>query len=185
MKKNNLIISYNNLFNDNFCKEIIDYFNENSNLHERRNANVTKKALTIVDTFLPLESPNPLIKKFSSIFYKDIMPDYLNKIKIRNNNLLSLNPFHQIQKIEPTEGKHGFYCERCTGISSYLILGYTLFLNNIDEGGELEFLFQHHRIKPKKGSICLFPVNTAYLQRDNTPLSNTRYTISGWVGYFN
>ena len=34
---------------------------------------------------------------------------------------------------------------------------WSLFLNDVEEGGELEFLNYPLRIKPKKGSIVLFP----------------------------
>jgi hypothetical protein len=183
--KNNLILTYKNLFDSNFCEEIIKFFNENSSLHESRNFNTVKTTLKLQDTFLPINYQNPIIEKFSSSFSKFIMPDYLGKNKIRNFHLLKLNPYHQIQKINPTEGKHYFYCERCIPSSSHLVLGYTLFLNDIEEGGELEFLNQSHRIKATQGSISLFPVGLTHLQRDNTPLQNVRYTMSGWLGYFN
>ena len=63
-------------------------------------------------------------------------------------------------------------------------LAWSLFLNNVEEGGELEFLNYSMRIKPKKGSIVLFPAYFTHVHRGNPPISNTKYIATGWYRHF-
>jgi len=59
---------------------------------------------------------------------------------------------------------------------------YTLYLNDVKDGGETEFLhFPKCNVKPKKGSLLLFPVNFPYVHRGNIPLSGDKYIMTGWV----
>ena len=46
--------------------------------------------------------------------------------------------------------------EHCNEVNSkQTLLAWGLFLNDVEEGGELEFLYQSKRIKPKKGDFVL------------------------------
>jgi hypothetical protein len=56
-----------------------------------------------------------------------------------------------------------------------------VYLNDIVEGGETEFLHQRKRIKPKKGTVLLFPPYFTHTHRGNPPLSNEKYAITGWM----
>ena len=49
---------------------------------------------------------------------------------------------------------------------------HTLFLNDVEEGGELEFLHQSIRIKPRKGDFVIFLAFFTHLHRGNPPLSD-------------
>jgi hypothetical protein len=59
-------------------------------------------------------------------------------------------------------------------------LVWTLYLNDVEEGGETEFLYQHTRIKPKKGLFTIFPSSWTHMHRGNPPLSNEKYIGTGW-----
>ena len=59
-------------------------------------------------------------------------------------------------------------------------LTYMVYLNDIKEGGETEFLYQRTRLKPKKGTIVLFPTYYTHTHRGNPPLKGTKYAITGW-----
>ena len=56
-----------------------------------------------------------------------------------------------------------------------------LYLNDIDEGGETEFLYQHKRVPPKAGTIVIWPTGFSHTHRGNPPLSNTKYIVTGWL----
>ena len=92
-------------------------------------------------------------------------------------------PF-KIQKTKPGEGFHSWHIEKTldnTSISSKRVLVWTLYLNDIEEGGETEFLFQHTRIKSKKGRVCFFPAHFPYVHRGNPPLKDTKYIATSWL----
>ena len=58
---------------------------------------------------------------------------------------------------------------------------WTFYLNDIEEGGETEFLYQSLRIKPKQGTLCLFPAYYTHTHRGNPPLKETKHIITGWI----
>ena len=59
-------------------------------------------------------------------------------------------------------------------------LTFYMFLNDVDEGGELEFA-NHYTIRPKKGQLILFPTTWVYAYKQNIPVTNAGYVVSGFV----
>ena len=58
-----------------------------------------------------------------------------------------------------------------------------VYLNDVTEGGETEFLYQKCRFKPEKNTILIWPAQFTHVHRGNPPLSNDKYIITGWVEY--
>jgi hypothetical protein len=63
------------------------------------------------------------------------------------------------------------------------LLAWSLYLNDVDEGGETEFLYQSMRIKPKMGTFVLWPAFFTHTHRGNPPLSGLKYIATGWVEF--
>ena len=55
-----------------------------------------------------------------------------------------------------------------------------IYLNDVEEGGETEFLYQPKRIKAEKGKIVIFPADFMHTHRGNPPISNEKYVLTGW-----
>ena len=64
-----------------------------------------------------------------------------------------------------------------------LIKTYILYLNDVEEGGETELLYQSMRFKPEAGTLLLFPAGFTHTHRGNPPLSGEKYIMTGWVEY--
>jgi|TARA_R100001015_G_C4632264_1_gene195598 hypothetical protein len=95
-------------------------------------------------------------------------------------------PFHytnlKIQKTLPTEGYHVWHVEYNKGYHNEArAFVYSIYLNDVEEGGETEFLHFSKRIKPKKGRIVIWPAAFPYLHRGNPPLSGEKYILTSWV----
>lgn len=88
----------------------------------------------------------------------------------------------KIQRTLPGGGYHVWHIERSGTCLDSLkrVLAYTLYLNDVEEGGETEFLIQNMRVKPKKGRVCFFPAHFPYLHRGNPPLSGEKYIMTSW-----
>lgn len=91
---------------------------------------------------------------------------------------------YMIQKTPPGKGFHSWHTEWFHTLDSIdRVAVWTAYLNDIKEGGETEFLYQHKRISPKTGTICIFPAFYTHVHRGNPPLKNTKYIITGWVEF--
>ena len=58
-----------------------------------------------------------------------------------------------------------------------------LYLNDVDEGGETEFLNQHLRIRPKCGRLVICPAFWTHFHRGNPPINGVKYMINGWMEF--
>ncbi|MFT5453423.1 MAG: hypothetical protein ACI9N9_002933 [Enterobacterales bacterium] len=67
--------------------------------------------------------------------------------------------------------------------SLHRVLLILLYLNDIEDGGETEFYYQHQKIKPQKGSLILAPVNFTHTHRGCVPISSDKYVLASWVLY--
>ena len=58
---------------------------------------------------------------------------------------------------------------------------FSIYLNDVEEGGETEFLHFSKRVKPKTGRIVIWPAAFPYLHRGNPPLSGEKYILTSWM----
>ena len=88
-----------------------------------------------------------------------------------------------IQRTLPGQGYHVWHCENehMYRTSNSRVLAVMMYLNDVEEGGETEFLFQHKRFKPKKGRVLLWPSGFTHTHRGNSPLAGEKYIITGWL----
>ena len=85
-----------------------------------------------------------------------------------------------IQKTQPKGGGfHSFHAEDVTWMSKERHLAWSVYLNDVDEGGETEFLYQQLKIKPVAGRVAIWPGSFTHLHRGNPP-STDKYIATGW-----
>ena len=89
----------------------------------------------------------------------------------------------KMQKTVKGGGYHIWHCEALSKVSRDRALAWMVYLNDVEEGGETEFLYQKTRFKPKKGQILVWPSQFTHMHRGNPPLSNDKYILTGWVEY--
>jgi|TARA_R100001463_G_scaffold15275_1_gene39881 hypothetical protein len=85
-------------------------------------------------------------------------------------------------KCQKTPIGGGFHAWHSDNLPSYTrrILVWMIYLNDVEEGGETEFLYQPKRIKAEKGKIVIFPADFMHTHRGNPPISNEKYVLTGW-----
>ena len=95
-------------------------------------------------------------------------------------------PFHftniKIQKTLPTEGYHVWHLEHGVGYGiEPRAFVFSIYLNEVEEGGETEFINFSKRVKPKTGRIAIWPAGFPYVHRGNPPLSGEKYILTSWM----
>tara|TARA_B100001996_G_scaffold302590_1_gene243230 strand:+ start:816 stop:1436 length:621 start_codon:yes stop_codon:yes gene_type:complete len=86
-----------------------------------------------------------------------------------------------IQRTRPREGYNIFHCEQGGNGSWKRVLATSLYLNDVREGGETEFLYQSQRIQPKAGRFLIWPAGFTHTHRGNPPLSGEKFLATSWV----
>jgi hypothetical protein len=89
----------------------------------------------------------------------------------------------KIQKYLPSEGYHVWHCEADRREHGSRIMFALLYLNDVEAGGETEFLYQSKRVQPKAGRLILAPAAFTHAHRGNPPLSGEKYVINSWFDF--
>ena len=91
----------------------------------------------------------------------------------------------KLQKTPPRGGYHVWHCEHGAGRGHEgRVLAWTLYLNDVPDGeGETEFLWQGVRVKPKTGTVCIFPASFTHAHRGNPVYSCDKYIATGWYNF--
>jgi len=123
-------------------------------------------------------------KPFVDFFFTKIYPLYTQHYSILKRTSHHTIFDMKIQKTSPGgEGYHNWHVEQDTMGSRNRLMAFMVYLNDVEEGGETEFLYQKCRFKPKRNTLLLWPANYTHVHRGNPPLSNDKFILTGWVEY--
>ena len=111
---------------------------------------------------------------------------YLENTGAADSYSMALDSFKftnlKIQKTLPTEGYHVWHVEHGKGFENEArAFVFSVYLNDVEDGGETEFLHFSKRVKPKKGRIVIWPSGFPYVHRGNPPLSDKKYILTSWM----
>ena len=184
----NFIVTIDNAIEPKICEKIIEKLNEQNNFMVSNQPQRVDKQWDGQSTLESMTTDD-----CSKVFSK-ALDEYLNLYKqIFPINCSSFfeegNIFFENFKFQETPisgGFHNWHSENNAGPyeSKTRFLAWSIFLNDVEEGGELEFLNYSMRIKPKKGSMVLFPAYFTHTHRGNPPISNIKYIATGWYRHF-
>jgi len=160
------------------CKDLINLFETSKERHEYVNDGITKM------TQLIYEDTDYSLETYVNELHK-IVSKYKKKYNYIDQGQEPWNIFKdvKIQKYQPHESYFTWHSES-TGIQNThkRILVFTTYLNNVEDKGETEFLYQQTKIKPKEGKTILFPPFWTHTHRGN-PSKDIKYIITGWYTY--
>jgi len=184
------IMVVDDAFSENYCTHAISYLEnaiESGYAMDRKKDTGRDKTVTDDSQFflsaLPTGyMPQTISKEFNDIFWGQIYPVYNDKYDI-----LSSMSRHNIfaskyQKTKKGEGYHVWHCEHDKSTPNRM-MAWILYLNDVEEGGETEFLYQHLRVQPKQGRFVMWPAAFTHPHRGNPPLSGEKYIGTGWVEF--
>lgn len=86
------------------------------------------------------------------------------------------------QRTSPGGGYHEWHYENAAASASNRELVWTIYLNTMPDGeAETEFLYQRRRVRPKKGTVCVFPAGLTHVHKGNTVFTEDKYILTGWA----
>jgi len=190
----NFILQYDNLFSTQECQQFIDSFNRMeragftiSRQKEGTNSTVKKDDQFYFSDFLSgMELDISDIAPFRMLterFWNTVYPSYAEQYGVLNQVANMTIRLAKIQKTEIGGGYHVWHNEDDSPQNMRRVATFILYLNDVDEGGETEFLYYPKRVKAKTGRFILWPAGFTHTHRGNPPISNTKYIVTGWVEY--
>jgi hypothetical protein len=123
----------------------------------------------------------PMYERYSGLCEQALKIYFEHYPVLKNGRYFHLNC--KFQRTRPGEGYHDWHYEN-NGDTAYRKIVTMLYLNDVDEGGETEFLYLHRRIKPRQGRLLVFPAGFTHTHRGNPPLSGDKYVLTSWLEEF-
>lgn len=171
------------------CIKFYKQLEKNNIINERKNKKheVDDSAYDLITSgFYNTELSLPYVSnEFLDIFFKECYSLYVKKYSILNNfqrhNIYDI----KLQKTSIGQGYHIWHTENMHMHSRNRICVFSLYLNDVKDGGETEFLYQSKRFKPIKNRLLIWPAGYTHVHRGNPPLSNDKYIVTGWIEYGN
>jgi hypothetical protein len=176
---------FTNGMSDKWCDDVISYYESNPEGQVSRKDSdggvpTNLKNDNIFQGTLSEDFKNTTVTPFFETLI-NCFHVYDEKYNVSHNGLVLGIADFKIQKTLPTEGYHMWHYEYETDSPTPRIVVWSIYLNDVEEGGETEFLHQSKRIKPKKGSILMWPAGYTHIHRGNPPLSGEKYIVTGWM----
>ena len=172
------IMAWDKAVPDEFCDWLINYLNTDVSMAmgpRSTHFNVDKQCY--MHNFSPSEANYLLytVNKCCRLYAEKY--HYLKDFGLLTSGVM-------LQQTEPMEGYHVFHCENTMWGNQQRSLAWMVYLNDVEEGGETEFLYQQLKIKPTKGRVVIWPGHFTHLHRGNPPMS-TKYIATGWYSFAN
>jgi hypothetical protein len=123
------------------------------------------------------------ISEFNTVFWDECYTEYRAKYSVLDDYDTHTIYTYKVQKTEPTGGYHLWHCEDGSKTHNRRIGVYILYLNDVEEGGETEFIYQSQRVTAQKGRLVVFPPNYPWAHRWNPPISGNKYIMTGWIEF--
>jgi hypothetical protein len=184
---------YDGFFTEKYCNKLINYFEwclKQNKTWKRPDNETHKNDLSCVLNPVPMDeltythaNSAGLMNDFNTIFWDECYKDYLDTYSVLKTHDQHTIYTYKIQKTMPGQGYHIWHCENGEKMHNNRLGVYTLYLNDIKEGGETEFLYCSRRVEAKTGRLVIFPANYPWTHRGNPPLKQTKYIMTGWIEF--
>uniref|UniRef100_A0A6C0ERN4 Fe2OG dioxygenase domain-containing protein n=1 Tax=viral metagenome TaxID=1070528 RepID=A0A6C0ERN4_9ZZZZ len=179
---------YENILSDELCDEIIDKFEKQENKypgHTGSGLNTNIKLTTDFHLIRQQDNEWNDIDKKLYIGLNKCLVKYREKYKAFQVYTEITDTGFQIQRYISNEGFYIYHNDYRNDNDKYRILTFLFYLNDVEKGGETEFLYGRLKVKPEKGKCVLFPAWWTFPHSGLIPISNNKYIATGWLHYKN
>lgn len=190
---NDFVGIFDGVFSEEYCKGWIKYFdavdasgmsysrvqghNRPSHVNKDQAIDFSNCSVNLINE-LKVECIN-----FNTGFWSACYPLYAEKYSVLQTAETHKIYTIKIQKTAPGGGYHIWHHEDSARLMSCRILAFILYLNDIEDGGETEFLYLSKRFQPKTGRMLIWPAGFTHTHRGNPPLKGDKYILTGWVEF--
>ena len=187
IKINDYILQQDNAVSKEWCDEVIDYFKSVQSISRAKSAGISPlkqdNKIYFLNNRERFKTNLPLLRDFNNAIQLGL-DNYVEKYPMLNEvSRFTLNTDVKVQATQPGEGYHEWHCEQDGLSRSERLLLCMIYLNDVEEGGETEWLNQHLRIRPKCGRLVICPAFWTHFHRGNPPINGVKYMINGWMEF--
>jgi len=191
-KSNPHFIGAWNILDDDICKKIIDFFENNPDLQKKGSTTVLGIDEKIKKTTDITIYPNSLKNQSHDVFnlyfkrLNECFLDYREQFPFLKSFVKKINigPFN-IQKYHSGDHFSKIHSERTDITNLHRLFAWMTYLNDVDEddGGTTDFDFYKIKIKPECGKTLIWPAEWTHAHSGSLLKRNEKYIITGWIDF--
>jgi hypothetical protein len=181
---------FENAFSKEYCEDLIKAYDTaieagygRTRQDEEKLSKLYKADTQLFNLLNNIQIPIPNIAAFNEVFWGKCYPLYEKELPSLKESGRHSSYSFKMQKTGLREGYHIWHYESGDREMCNRLLTWMLYLNDVEEGGETEFLYQSMRVKPKQGTLLIWPAAFTHTHRGNPPLSNEKYIVTGWTEF--
>jgi hypothetical protein len=193
---NNFIHEINNCLDSDTCKKIIILFEKSPHLQKPgitslgQNDEWKKSTeISLTPDFFVDEQWSDLLKLILTALssgieeYKKIYSNEDHTAGIDSLQPWRIDYIYNIQRYYPGEGYYVWHCENAGKSAANRVLAWMFYLNDVNDKGGTEFLFQNYTCKAEQGKLVIWPSQWTHYHRGEISPSETKYIITGWGSF--
>ena len=178
-----------NIENNELCKNIISFFQNNSNLHFQgvsaggKNLNSKRRTDISIKPNLLKEEKFSLLKEYINELHECYL-DYLEQWPFlkRMASKMDIGPFN-IGEYLPGGHFGNIHSERTSINTLHRLFAFMTYLNDVEDGGETKFSHYNISIKPEIGKTIIWPAEWTHAHTGEILNSGKKYIITGWLHF--
>ena len=179
---------YDKVTSPKMCKKIINFFEDNKDLHIRGRYSLNgqivrdpsvKDSMDLYMEFNVDAIPNIIIAKVLNA-YTSLYIDTFTSTEIVDE--FSVDMGYNLQRYNPGQGYHLLHCEN-SARGMERVLAWTLYLNTVTEGGGTYYPEYDRTIDAVEGRLCIFPAFWTHAHKGIVSDTQTKYIATGWYIY--
>lgn len=190
MELKDLILEMNEFVSKKTCQDMIDWFWDNEDIHTMGKV-YGGEDLTNRNNVLNLDHKNtiqayphpddPISDVLSEIIFSGYSK-YQETLPTPKGQPLCATTY-SVRIYEKGVGKFLDHVDQSAGPNVTRVFGIILYLNDVEEGGETDFLDYGLSIKPEQGKLLIFPCNYLYRHQGNIPISDDKYIFTAFINF--
>ena len=175
--------------NDDLCKQIITFFEENKILQGKGTTglgiDLAKKKTTDM-AINPIDLKNEKYKCFDTYIAElhKCFADYQHQWPFMKSILkdVDIGSFN-VQKYSKGDHFSGVHSERTSPQHSLRLFAWMTYLNDVDDGGKTNFTHYDIKIKPEIGKTLIWPAEWTHAHSGEILNNGEKYIITGWMNF--
>ncbi len=188
MELKDLIVEFKNHTPKKECEEFIEWFWDNENLHvDGKVYNATTGLGNQVNTERKKTTqayPKP-DDPISHLISKNIFSGYekYSELKPVPVGQPMCAGDYSVRIYHKNDGYFLDHVDQAAGPNVTRVFGIILYLNDVAEGGETDFLDLGVSFKPEAGKLLIFPCNYLFRHQGNIPVSEDKYIVTAFINF--
>ena len=182
---------YDNALSSSNCKEIINWF-ENQSLIRGvcmgSNHTIAVDLKSKSDWELPYGKTIFTNKTFVDLIIRDALIKYVPFYRKSYPSVDTIDSWsvcdqYNIQKYDPGDGYHSLHCENTGESTTQRVLAWMIYFNTVTDKGGTYFSAYNKTINAKEGRLVIWPAYFTHTHKGVVSKTQTKYIATGWHYY--